>query len=161
WQSACTAILDQAPSLRIFRARHRPVSLTRMRDAGPPDTIPLAALAGAPVVAFAGLARPWTFKNTLEQLGARVAGFVAFKDHHRFSPAQIQHCVTLARQSGAAFLVTTAKDAVRLDPRSIPPGLHVLHVEAAIDDFQELGRFILRQCEESQRSHGRPPVDRP
>jgi tetraacyldisaccharide 4'-kinase len=70
-------------------------------------------LAGAPVVAFAGIGVPDRFFATLRLLGARLAGEIAFPDHHTYTPADAARLLDLARGHGA-MLVTTAKDHVRL-----------------------------------------------
>jgi tetraacyldisaccharide 4'-kinase len=70
-------------------------------------------LAGAAVIAFAGIARPAKFFATLEALGARIVARHAFPDHHGFTEAELTRLATEAAARGAR-LVTTAKDAVRL-----------------------------------------------
>jgi tetraacyldisaccharide 4'-kinase len=71
------------------------------------------ALAGLPVVAFAGIGRPEKFFATLAALGARLVETVPFPDHHAYAPAQLRRLLRTARGEGA-MLVTTEKDAVRL-----------------------------------------------
>ena len=91
---------------------------------GTPATVPVlrarmipgpegAPLAGADVVAFAGIARPGKFFDTLRTNGCRVLAAHGFADHHVFDPDEI---MLMAEQANAARarLVTTAKDAVRL-----------------------------------------------
>ncbi len=70
-------------------------------------------LAGAPVVAFAGIANPQRFFALIERLGARVTARVAFPDHHVFSRADADNLKSLAERKGAQ-LVTTEKDWMRL-----------------------------------------------
>ena len=72
-------------------------------------------IAGATVVAFAGIARPEKFFATLRALGCRIARAKAFPDHHRFREAEIASLVGDAERLDAVA-VTTAKDAVRLPP---------------------------------------------
>ncbi|MEZ5668596.1 MAG: tetraacyldisaccharide 4'-kinase [Alphaproteobacteria bacterium] len=74
-----------------------------------------AALAGRPVVAFAGLARPEKFFAAVGALGCRVVEARAFPDHHVYAPADIGRLQATAQAAGA-MLVTTAKDHVRLPP---------------------------------------------
>jgi tetraacyldisaccharide 4'-kinase len=75
-----------------------------------------SAAAGRPVVAVAGIAAPERFFTDLRGTGWSVAGTMAFKDHHRFSARDMVRIAAAARQAGAAMIVTTEKDYVRLLP---------------------------------------------
>jgi tetraacyldisaccharide 4'-kinase len=72
-------------------------------------------LAGRRVLAFAGIARPDRFRRSLERLGAEVARFVPFADHHRYRERELFRLWAVASRERLT-LVTTAKDAVRLPP---------------------------------------------
>ena len=93
-----------APGRRVLPAVLRP----------PADAV---VLDGAPVWAFAGIARPAKFFATLEEQGAIVLGRRCFPDHHRFDALEIMAMVEAAHGQGAR-LVTTEKDWVRLDADS-------------------------------------------
>ena len=67
------------------------------------------------VVAFAGLGNPEAFAATLARCAARVAAFMAFPDHHPYTSADWQVICDTARREGAEAVVTTEKDAVRLE----------------------------------------------
>ena len=64
--------------------------------------------------AFAGIGSPEAFRRSLTALGAEVVSFRAFPDHHPYSRSDIEALRRLARESGAARIVTTEKDGVRL-----------------------------------------------
>jgi len=70
-------------------------------------------LAGEAVFGFAGIGRPAKFAETLLELGASLAGFQAFADHHRYRPDEVAMLLERAAALGARC-VTTEKDAVRL-----------------------------------------------
>ena len=86
-----------------------PVLATRTEPDGD-----LAWLAGARVVAFAGIVNPHRFYDLIRGAGAEIAHEVSFKDHHAFSEADAIRLLEQARSAGAG-LVTTEKDLVRLD----------------------------------------------
>jgi tetraacyldisaccharide 4'-kinase len=90
------------PSLPVLRARLVPDAAAR-------------ALAGQRVFAFAGIGRPDKFFATLRACGADVVGTRAFADHHRYTASEIERLQAAAARLDAVP-VTTAKDAVRLDP---------------------------------------------
>ena len=77
---------------------------------------PRDAIAGRGVLAFAGIAAPERLAEALAGLAAIVRGVVAFPDHHRYTPHDLDAVTRRARALGASLLVTTEKDAVRLGP---------------------------------------------
>jgi len=66
-------------------------------------------------VAFCAVARPTEFFAGLAAVGAGVAEQVRFRDHHRYTTADIDRLVELGRRLGCDAFVTTAKDEVKLD----------------------------------------------
>ena len=77
--------------------------------------VPDARLAGVRVLAFAGIARPGKFHDTLREAGAVLVGRRDFPDHHEFRGHELR---AVLAQAAALFAtpVTTPKDAVRLPP---------------------------------------------
>ena len=73
-------------------------------------------LAGRRFVAFAGIADPDRFFDSVRRIGGLVVDQVAFQDHHDFSSDDLAGLVTRARLNEAT-LITTAKDHVRLPPQ--------------------------------------------
>jgi len=68
-----------------------------------------------PVFAVAGIARPERFFNDLKSMGWRTTSTRTFRDHHPFSRADLDDILKQAQQSGAKAVVTTEKDAVRME----------------------------------------------
>jgi tetraacyldisaccharide 4'-kinase len=67
-------------------------------------------------LAFAGIAKPTSFFESLDREGVRLASTLAFPDHCRYGEPEI---TTLCRQkeiSRADYMITTEKDAVKLKP---------------------------------------------
>ncbi|MES1202918.1 MAG: tetraacyldisaccharide 4'-kinase [Pseudomonadota bacterium] len=88
------------------------------RFKGPILKARIAPLTSAPegkLIAFAGIARPEKFFDTLEGLGAVVEEAVPYPDHHVFTESDFDWLMQLAEERGAR-LITTEKDAVRLPP---------------------------------------------
>jgi tetraacyldisaccharide 4'-kinase len=73
----------------------------------------------ASVFAVAAVARPERFFLDLRNAGWRVVGTLAFRDHHRFRAGDLARIGAAARSAQASFVVTTEKDAVRLDAQMI------------------------------------------
>ncbi len=82
------------------------------RIAGPPPD--------RPAYAFAGIARPERFYDDLATAGWRLTGRRSFGDHHQYSAREIEEIERAAAESGAAVILTTEKDFIRLgsDPRT-------------------------------------------
>jgi tetraacyldisaccharide 4'-kinase len=70
----------------------------------------------ARVIAVAGIARPQRFVEGLAAAGFDVAKVVTFRDHHWFDAADVRRIEDAARAADCFVIVTTEKDAVRLQP---------------------------------------------
>jgi tetraacyldisaccharide 4'-kinase len=97
-------------------------------------------LRGRQVFAFAGIGRPEKFVASLEEAGAIVTGTQFFADHHPFRAGEI---AALKARAGAARLVTTEKDVVRLGAED-RAGIATLPVRAAFEDEAALDRLLDR-----------------
>lgn len=73
---------------------------------------------GRRVIAVAGIARPERFFDAVRQQGLDPARALSFRDHHWFTPKDLQRIAAVARDAGATTIVTTEKDAVRLEAMS-------------------------------------------
>ncbi len=99
---------------RLTRALGRPQPL-----GAPPGGVEPAD--GAHIFAVAAVARPERFFAGLEAGGWTLAGRVAYADHHRFTRADMSDIAAAARAAHAALVLTTEKDAVRMEPLGPPP----------------------------------------
>jgi len=113
-------------------------------------------LAGAPVVAFAGIGRPEKFVASLRRAGATVVAARPFPDHHRFADREIAGLQREAERAGAR-LVTTAKDWVRLAP-TMRAGTVVFEVEIEWRDGAAVTRLL---SETLRRTRGGPDLHGP
>ena len=120
------------PAALRFEARREPLALRALSSA---ESQPPAALAGALVGLLAGIARPDSFRRTLERLGAEVVAERRFPDHHRYRPSDLRD---LERE--APLWVTTEKDAVKILPAWVAGlDVRVLAIELAVE---EPGRLL-------------------
>jgi tetraacyldisaccharide 4'-kinase len=105
-----------------------------------------------PVVALAGIARPARFRDALEAAGWRVAELVAFRDHHRYTSRDVARVNATARRAGAAGIVTTAKDAVRLpEGAAWAAPLAVARLEAEVTPGDRFRAWLLERLSEARR----------
>ena len=76
--------------------------------------------------AFAGLADNEQFFASLREAGLNVVATRGFPDHHRYAPSDL---AAIRRDAGDAALVTTGKDAVKIDD----PSVHAIGAEFVFD----------------------------
>jgi tetraacyldisaccharide 4'-kinase len=115
------------PHVAVFGAR---------RTLGRPEGV----IAGARMLAVAGIASPQRFFDDLRASGYTVVGTLAFRDHHPYSRRDVRRIFETAKAAGAGAVLTTEKDFVRLLPHrpfSMPAGWVPLTMEPdPLPDFR-------------------------
>ncbi len=110
----------------------------------------VAALAGS-VAAFCGIGNPEGFRRTLAAAGVATLpeAFRVYPDHHAYSAADLADLGAWARRAGAAAVVTTQKDLVKIprdDLDGVPLWALLIELqivagrerfESALDEFAE------------------------
>jgi tetraacyldisaccharide-1-P 4'-kinase len=95
------------------------------------------SLAGRRVLALSSLGNPEGFEQLLVELGAEVVP-ARYPDHHIYSREELVGEAERARDAGCSMVVTTEKDAVKIEPgwmTAVP--VWVLPVEVEFDAGQE------------------------
>ena len=111
------------------------------------EKLPLDWLAGKRVGALSGIAVPESFEKFLEELGAEEVVPFRFLDHHRFTAKELKEVSGRIKESGLEALVTTEKDAVRIDS-DFDPGIPCyflrveIHLLSGADNFEAAVRRI-------------------
>jgi tetraacyldisaccharide 4'-kinase len=112
-------IRQMSALLKVGRSDAADQLVRRAARAGKPVQVatltprPHVEVAGARVLAFAGIADPQKFYRTVASIGGELAVTRSFPDHHYFSEDEIADLLSDAGKDNL-LLVTTAKDAVRL-----------------------------------------------
>lgn len=78
------------------------------------ERMSFAALQGARITAFSGIADPAAFFDLLEACGVQLTATLSFPDHTRYGEEEIAAIRRLKDASRSTLLVTTEKDAVKL-----------------------------------------------
>ncbi len=124
----------------IFEARARP----RGRK----------AFAGKKLLAFAGIGHPEKFFATVEEAGGTIVQKRPFPDHHFYAEDELADLLSEAHKADLG-LVTTAKDAVRLQKDVVPPGfmdrLRILEIDAVFESDHMPERIIGQTLEAWER----------
>jgi tetraacyldisaccharide 4'-kinase len=114
-------------------------------------TMEIPAVNG-PVAAFCGIARPEQFFAGLEAAGLSIATRIAFPDHYSYTVRDLDRLVAIARAAGAAAIITTEKDLVRIGklatcfPTKIPLKSARLRIE--IEDQQDAIDWLIDRLEQ-------------
>ena len=110
-------------------------------------------------LAFGGIAKPQAFFAQLRALGITPVAEISFRDHHRYTAADFRRLQRLADLRQADSFITTAKDAINLEPvwnpsvwggHSCPP-LLIAKLKLALDNAEASLQLILATL--SQRGH--------
>jgi tetraacyldisaccharide 4'-kinase len=134
-RASVIAIPGEEPELAGELTRHGwqgPVWRLRRRIEVPP--------VDGGVLAFCGIARSEQFFAGLESAGLDVVKRIAFRDHHSYIPDDLARLQREARKAGAAALVTTEKDRIRMgrfaeaSAESLPIRFAALRVEIENED---------------------------
>lgn len=117
------------------------------------DTDPVPAR-GDGLFAVAGIERPERFFDDLRAAGHRVLGTRVFRDHHVFTATDLAAIVDAARAAGAVAVVTTEKDAVRLEPLTTP-GLPLASValHTRIEPAEAFTTWLLARLAQARGAH--------
>jgi tetraacyldisaccharide 4'-kinase len=86
----------------------------------------------APLLAVSAIAHPERFHNLLTDAGVSLCGRLNFRDHHRYPPDATLRIVRQAKDQGAAGLIVTEKDRVKLAARQLPLPLFAARISAVL-----------------------------
>lgn len=90
---------------------------------------------GKRMFVFCGIGNPAAFVENVGHWGMDVAGHRTYRDHHRYSPADMAEIEGCAAAAGAEALICTEKDSYNLGqarPRSLP--LYVCRIATRLAD---------------------------
>jgi tetraacyldisaccharide 4'-kinase len=124
----------------IFVSHHAPVGL---RDESSGENFDLEKLSGQRVAALAALANNTSVFDSLRACGVQVGSTLARRDHHHWRENEVRAFAERAHKEGAQAIVTTEKDAVKMDAKWCAPlPLWSLRIELRIENENELWRLI-------------------
>ncbi len=117
----------------------------------------LADIPKRTVLAFCGIGKPESFRNSLEEAGIRLEGLEVFPDHHVYSTDDIKNLRNTMERTGASEMITTDKDAVKL--RGLPDTDNILvqsmnlEVKGALSELMsDIQNIIERNRQRRNRS---------
>ena len=131
------------PDKPVFISSHRPFvsHIFKGGDISVESDLPESSasntdfLKGHPAVCFSGIARNDDFIHTIKNIGCAVTRVFSFPDHYRYSNQDLKKIATAAELTNAEFILTTAKDFVRI-PKEFkwPCDFVVIDVKISFED---------------------------
>jgi tetraacyldisaccharide 4'-kinase len=136
----------------IFYAQTRLLGFRRFGQ--PADVQYVSEMGHGPFFAFCGIGNPTAFLSDLSHWHVPVAGQSVFRDHHRYTPADLRRLEKSAQNAGAIAFVTTEKDAENLhEAKRTTIPLFVAIIDLVFSAESELLAALERKV---QTSHGAP-----
>jgi len=130
------------PSMSVFHASFAASSCSPL---GGGTTVPLARVKGARVLVVAGIGRFESFCALVEHAGALVVETIQFRDHHPYRATDLDRIRARAREAGADLVVTTEKDAIKLETvvfDGVP--IWVVRIDARVEDAAAWNAWVER-----------------
>lgn len=148
---ALVAVDTSASRLRLaLGARFDMPMFEVRRHLGPPrplsGAMDFSRLHERPVLLVTAVAEPARVAEDLRRAGWHLADVMAFRDHHRYKPDDARQIVARARGCGAMAVITTGKDAVKLEaflPLELP--VAVVPLDVVIEPADEFAAWLRGQ----------------
>jgi len=140
-------IKDIRPGTEIIECTHSPQHL---KEVFGELELPLSFLEGKRVACLSAIAVPESFENFVSAHEAKIVSRSRYIDHHRFDQEELTNVFDDALEAEAEIIVTTEKDAVRIDQNvHAPLPMYYLRVEikilSGVADFEEAVSRICRE----------------
>ena len=137
-----TALTRLNPKALLVESIHTAAGFydTRKRD----ELLPVTQVKAQTVALFSGIGDPDSFEAVIKSLGFTVGLSFRFPDHHAYSEENLSSIVRRTADTHIDTLITTEKDAVRLEclqEKEFRVPILVLRIELVIKDEQ---RFLNR-----------------
>jgi tetraacyldisaccharide 4'-kinase len=120
-----------------------PIAGLRHLESG--ETYDARQFVGWSAAVMCGIGNPHAFADNILQVGMNIVSESFFRDHHPFTQEDMDGVLSAARARGADLIVTTEKDAVRLE--EIKQGevpIYAAKIEIESDDEVRLKSLLLR-----------------
>lgn len=136
---------DKAPVMYFYS------TITRLRHLSTGEVYDVESFAGWNVAVACGIGNPLAFAEDILQVGINIVSESFFADHHAFKQEDVDRITRSALDAGADAVVTTEKDAVRLEGLThgdVP--IYAAQLEIQSDDEVRLKSLLLRTVSSSK-----------
>lgn len=142
-----------APEALVLESTHEPVAFYEISK--PSELLNLESLRSRNVALVSGIGDPGSFENLIKSLGINIGLCFRFSDHYNYQEKDFIKIVNDAKAKGIDIIITTEKDAVRINTlrpaqdaqRKTPPSawrILVLRIKLRVKDEQRLYQRLLR-----------------
>jgi tetraacyldisaccharide 4'-kinase len=121
------------------KARHRPLHFSRLDSK---DTVSLKEVAGKNAAILCAVACPGYFSHIVKGLGVSLSGEFIFEDHHAYTVGELD--AIHSNTAGCDYVITTAKDAVKIKDKETPLRGRILCLETEFDITENAEKVIDR-----------------
>lgn len=138
------SMIQQAIGSRVqpILIRFTPLGFVDVSDGA--SSVPMSKVAGQRVVIFSGVGNAGAFQTSVLRQGLIVVDEVIFPDHHAYTMSDIDRVRARAARVGASVLVTTEKDAVKLQALpSLPMPVWAVRLETQILEGEERLKHLI------------------
>jgi len=151
---------DQAQTnsiIKHFCAGQVPViyvysSISGMRHLATGESYESREFAGWNLALLCAIGNPHAFADDILQAGMNIVSENFFRDHHAFTQQDFDRILEAARNSGADAIVTTEKDAVRLEGLKLGEfPIYAAQLKIESEDEVRLKSLLLRMVSEADR----------
>ncbi|MDD4894009.1 MAG: tetraacyldisaccharide 4'-kinase, partial [Candidatus Omnitrophica bacterium] len=102
----------------IAESVHNPVAFYKIDRTD--DTVDINTFKGKYVALFSGIGEPGSFEDLINRLGIKAGMSFRFADHHNYTREDLDKIAKSSYNKGIDIIITTEKDAVRLNSRYLP-----------------------------------------
>lgn len=137
---------DNVPVMYFFSG------ITSLRHLATGEVYEVDNFSGWNVAVMCGIGNPQAFTDDILQIGINIVSENFFRDHHAFSQADLDRVTRAAKDTGADAILTTEKDAIRLEGLThgdIP--VYAAQLEIQSDDDVKLKSLLLRTVRKSKK----------
>lgn len=102
---------------------------------------------GLKVLAICGIANPESFLDTLSRHEINVLSYIAYPDHHNYEYGDIEEIITLAKKYNVEDIITTEKDAVKIEDlcQAAPLSFWKTNIEVSWDTLNPFNNILTKK----------------
>jgi len=107
------------------------------------EALPGEFLRNLPVIGFCAIGDPLSFQSELKNSGAQIIKMFTFMDHHSYVEKDILEMVVFCHQQTVPIMVTTHKDAVKLNAfKDLFKGVRLVYIPIQLEITKGADEFI-------------------